>query len=361
MKHNKKGNVLRRWKKGQHLKWDHRLIIERMRLDGATTRKIAEALGCSHVTIVKELKRGQYIHTNPDLTTEVRYSPEKAERRCRENLAAKGPQLKIGSDFELAHDLETLIVKKHFSPAAALAAVRANGKLYATSISTGTLYNYIKGYVLNILPRHLPFQKGYRRKGRKKIQKQKRASVGTSIEQRPAEVDLRKSFGHWEMDTVYTSKAKKAKLTPTLLVLTERLTRKEIIMLMRDRTAASVVRSLNALERSMGAEKFSKVFRTITVDNGVEFSDFQGMENSALRKRKARTKVYYCHAHRSYERCSNENANKLIRRHLPKGTDLSKVTQRQVAEIEDWINNYPRRILNWKTANMLFHFFMDRL
>ena len=88
----------------------------------------------------------------------------------------------------------------------------------------------------------------------------------------------------------------------------------------------------------MGAEKFSKVFRTITVDNGMEFSDFLGMEKSALRKRKARTKVYYCHAHRSCERGSNENANKLIRRHLPKGTDLSKVTQKQVAEIEEWID-----------------------
>lgn len=130
---------------------------------------------------------------------------------------------------------------------------------------------------------------------------------------------------------------------------------------MRDRTAASVVRALNVLERSMGAEKFSKVFRTITVDNGVEFSDFCGMEKSVLRKSKSRTKVYYCHAHRSCERGSNENANKLIRRHLPKGTDLSKVTQKQVAEIEEWINNYPRRILNWKTANMLFRFFMDRL
>ena len=127
MKHNKKGNSMRRWHKGQHLKWDHRLIIERMRLRGATTREIAGVIGCSHVTIVKELKRGQYVHTNSDLTTEVRYSPEQAERRCRENLAAKGPQLKIGNDFKLANDLETLIVKKHFSPAAALAAVRASG------------------------------------------------------------------------------------------------------------------------------------------------------------------------------------------------------------------------------------------
>lgn len=361
MKHNKKGNSMRRWHKGQHLKWDHRLIIERMRLRGATTREIAGVIGCSHVTIVKELKRGQYVHTNSDLTTEVRYSPEQAERRCRENLAAKGPQLKIGNDFKLANDLETLIVKKHFSPAAALAAVRASGKPYTASISTVTLYSYIKGSVLNILPKHLPFQKGYRIRGGKKNKKQKRTSAGTSIEHRPAEVDLRNSFGHWEMDTVYTSKSKKAKLTPTLLVLTERLTRKEIIMLMRDRTAASVVRALNVLERSMGAEKFSKVFRTITVDNGMEFSDFCGMEKSVLRKGKSRTKVYYCHAHRSCERGSNENANKLIRRHLPKGTDLSKVTQKQVAEIEEWINNYPRRILNWKTANMLFRFFMDRL
>ena len=354
-----KGETIRRRHKGQHLQWSQRLIIERMRLDGATTRQIADVIGCSHVCIARELKRGRYIHTNSDLTTEERYSPEQAEHRYRANLAAKGPQVKIGNDHEYAKALEKLIVKKRYSPSAALAAIRNRKQIFRTSICPRTLYNYIANGILACEKSDLPLKGKQKRRNRsKKEQIQKRVSCGTSIEYRPAEVDARASFGHWEMDTVYTSK--KDKFKPTLLVLTERCSRQEMIIRMRDRTSGSVVRALNALERSMGADKFSKVFQTITVDNGSEFSDFEGMEKSVLRKRKARTKVYYCHAHRSYERGSNENANKLIRRHFPKGTDLSKVSVQQVAMVEAWINDYPRRILGWKTSNMIYRPWFDR-
>lgn len=354
-----KGETIRRRHKGQHLQWSQRLIIERMRLQGATTRQIADVIGCSHVCIARELKRGRYIHTNSDLTTEERYSPEKAERRYRANLAAKGPQIKIGNDHEYAKELEKFILKKKFSPSAALAAIRNGKKVFQTSICPRTLYNYISNGVLACEKKDLPLKGKQKRRNRsKKHEIQKRVSCGTSIEHRPIEVDYRVTVGHWEMDTVYTSR--KDRLKPTLLVLTERRTREEIIVRMRDRTSGSVVRALNALERSMGAEKFARVFQTITVDNGSEFTDFEGMEKSALRKRKARTHVYYCHAHRSYERGSNENANKLIRRHFPNGTNFSQVSAKQIAEVEAWINDYPRKILGWKTSNMLFRPWFDK-
>ena len=347
------------WHKGQHLRWNQRLIIERMRLRGATTRQIAEVIGCSHVCIARELKRGRYIHTNSDLTTEERYSPEKAERQYRANLAAKGPQIKIGNDHAYAKELEKFILKKKFSPSAALAAIRNSKRTFQTSICTRTLYNYISGGVLACEKADLPLKGKQKRRNRsKKDEIQKRVSCGTSIEYRPLEVDYRLTFGHWEMDTVYTSK--KDWLKPTLLVLTERYSRQELIIRMRDRTSGSVVRALNALERSMGAEKFAKIFKTITVDNGSEFADFERMEKSVLRKRKARTKVYYCHAHRSYERGSNENANKLIRRHFPKGTNFSQISAREIAAVEAWINDYPRKILGWKTSNMVYRPWFDK-
>lgn len=349
-----------RWHKGMHLKWSQRLIIERMRLHGATTREIAEVIGCSHVCIARELKRGQYTHTNSDLTTERRYSPEQAERRYRMNLAAKGAQVKIGNDHALANTLEDLIVKRQYSPAAALAEIRKSGKAYRTSICTRTVYNYVEQGVFAFDQKSLPLRGRQKRRSRSLKDKiQKRASRGTSIDYRPREVDLRNTFGHWEMDTVYTSR--KDRLKPCLLVLTERLTRKEMIIPMRDRTSASVIRALNSLERSMGAKTFSAVFQTITVDNGSEFSDFEGMEKSALRKRTPRTKVYYCHAHRSYERGSNENANKLIRRHFPKGTDLSLVSSKRFAEVEEWINYYPRKILDWKTSDELYRYWIEQI
>lgn len=137
-----------------------------------------------------------------------------------------------------------------------------------------------------------------------------------------------------------------------MLVMTERLTRKEIIEKMRDRTAISTVRALNRIERRFGA-LFPRVFQTITVDNGGEFSDVKSLERSILRKGR-RTKMYYCHPYTSCERGSNECANKMIRRKYPKGTDFNKVSRASIKETEAWINNYPREILGWKTSEIVF-------
>jgi len=138
----------------------------------------------------------------------------------------------------------------------------------------------------------------------------------------------------------------------TLLVLTERLTREEIIMLMQDHTAKSVVKSLDKLEKKYGA-MFKRVFKTITVDNGSEFSDCKGIERSVLCDEK-RAMVFYCHPYCSWERGSNENQNKLIRRHIPKGSDIREFTHAAIEKIQNWINTYPREIFNFRTSEELF-------
>ena len=119
-----------------------------------------------------------------------------------------------------------------------------------------------------------------------------------------------------------------------------------------DQGAASVVASLDMLEEKWG-KLFSTVFKSITVDNGVEFSDTVGLERSCLRAEK-RTALYYCHAYSSWERGTNENINKLIRRHIPKGVDFDDRTADDIVYIENWINNYPRRLFKFKTSKELF-------
>ena len=171
----------------------------------------------------------------------------------------------------------------------------------------------------------------------------KRAPRGTSIEKRPEEVLRRNSFGHWEMDCVVGKKFSR----DTLLVFTERLTRYEIIVKMPNRKQETVVKSLNRLERRFG-NKFRKVFKTITVDNGSEFSDFVGLEKSIYKGR--RTSVYYCHPYTSCERGSNERLNREIRRIFPKGTDFTKVSEERVKACEDWVNAYPREIFGYATS-----------
>ena len=190
----------------------------------------------------------------------------------------------------------------------------------------------------------------------RKVKTAKRAPRGKSIEKRPAEVEGREVFGHWEMDTVYSGKQTSKK---ALLVLTERKTRKEIIERMPDRTEESTIKALDRIERRFGAI-FRKVFKTITVDNGGEFSNVERLEQSAIRKGK-RTSFFYCHPYSSFERGSNENQNRMIRRRYPKGTDFGKVSTAEIKNLEQWINNYPREILGWKTSEMCFRECLDAL
>ncbi len=279
---------------------------------------------------------------NSDLTTEERYSPEIAEARYRENLAAKGGELKIGSDHELAAFIEKKIGEEGYSPAAVVGEIKRLGLTFKTEISEKTIYNYIdKGIFFGISRESLP-EKGKRKKSA-------RAPQGESIERRDPEIDERKTFGHWEGDCVCGKK----KTKEALFVLSERLTRQEIIMKIPDQTAASVVAALNKLERRYG-KRFSKIFKSITFDNGSEFSDCAGIEKSIYGKNRKRTKVYYCHPYSAFERGTNENINRMIRRFLPKGTDFRKVTAAYILRVQTWINNYPREILGFASSNDLF-------
>ena len=254
--------------------------------------------------------------------------------------------MKIGNDFEFAEYIERKIIEEHLSPAAALASINLEGKSFRTKICRVTLYNYIeKGVFLNLSIKHLPVKPFKKNRHRKVVIK--RPPKGDSIEKRPEEVNSRQTFGHWEMDTVYSGKET---APDTLLVLTERMTRKEIIEKMPDRSAVSAVDAFNRIRLRFGG-CFSQIFKTVTVDNGVEFSDVAGLERANTDDA---TKFYYCHPYCSQERGSNENQNRMIRRKYPKGTDLSKLTPEQVTDLESWINNYPRKLLGWQTSEMLF-------
>lgn len=333
-----------------HITRSDRLTIEAMLRAKSSKKEIAERIGVSERSIYRELKRGAYTHRNSDYTEEVRYSPDIADEKYRENLKAKGPDLKIGKDHELAEWLENKVANEGYSPEAALGEIKAKGLQFETSISKSTFYSYIdKDLFVSLTNKDLPV-KGRRRKKNKKVKrKQSRAAAGESIEKRPKEIDSREEFGHWEMDTVV---GKRGESKHSLLVLTERKTREEIIALLYEHTMEQVVKALDSLEEKWGG-LFSKVFKTITVDNGTEFSDCAGMEKSALGEGN-RTKVYYCHPYSSYERGSNENQNRLIRRRVPKGENFDDRTEEDIQAVEDWVNNYPRKLFDYRSAQAVF-------
>jgi len=336
-----------------HLSWKNRLKIENMLREGHTVKEISDALHVHNSTIYREIKRGQTRQVTSELEYIDVYCAETAQRKYEEYLAAKGPDLKIGNDHELAAFLEDKMLNAHYSPAAALGAIKTEGREFSVTISEWTLYSYItKGVFARLTNKDLPMR-GARKTGYRKV-REARLPRGASIEERPADIMDRAEPGHWEMDSVVSARGSNKRL----LVMTERTLRQELIFLVPDGTTESVVRVLNNLERKMGAETFGEVFKTITVDNGSEFADCQRIEKSCLRAG-ARTQLYYCHPYSSYERGSNENCNRLIRRWLPKGTSFKNLTHRTVREIQDWINNYPREILGFQSAGELFRAYLE--
>lgn len=137
------------------------------------------------------------------------------------------------------------------------------------------------------------------------------------------------------------------------MVLTERVSRKNLLFKLKSKTAKEVQRVLDGLESEM-KNQFSQVFQTITVDNGAEFKSPSLIENSARNKKK-RTTVYYCHPYSSWERGSNENVNRLIRRFIPKGTDIDSYSDEYILWVENWLNNYPRKMFNYMTSNEVYN------
>lgn len=315
----------------RQLQYDDRLKLECWLLDGVHKAVIAERLGCTLKTIYNEIERGTYKHLNSDYTFSERYSCDLAESKYQAGLKRRGVDLKIGNDIEFAGYLEHKIVNEKYSPAAALASAGE----HKTKICLSTLYSYIrKGIFFTLSNKHLPSP---RKKKHTSSHRAKRLSAGTSIEKRPDHINKRDSFGHWEMDSVV---GKKNKSKNCLLVFTERLTRYELIFKVPDHSAASVCSVLDMLHDKY--PEFRKVFKSITCDNGTEFSNFESMQ--------LHTDVYYCHAYSSWERGSNENCNRLIRRHIPKGTDFDSYSPGRIKSIQKWINNYPRKLLGWHTS-----------
>lgn len=332
-----------RGRRFSRLSWKDRLKMNKMLKEKRTVQEIADALHVHNSTIYRERKRGLTVQRTTDLIDREVYCPETAQRKYEEHLQGKGPDLKIGNDHALAEYIEDKIIREKCSPAAALAKIEEEGKTFSTTISEWTVYSYIdKGIFRRLTNKSLPMR-GKKKQTYRKV-RAARPPKGDSIEERPKGIETREELGNWEMDTVVSAKGSARRL----LVLTERKTRMEIIMLMENGKAESVVSALDAIERRMGPETFRRVFASITVDNGSEFQDCEGMQ------RGGRTHIYYCHPYSAYERGTNENINRMIRRWFPKGTNFSKLTEAEVTAVERWINSYPRGILGNHSANWVF-------
>lgn len=335
---------------GQHYMTEReRYQLEAYLRVGKPKAWIARIMGFCRQTIYNETRRGEthvirlehgYYYDRQE------YSADKAQQIHDYNQTAKGRPIKLGNHYDYARRLEDLMLgvqpdgkidrRKRYSPYAALAIAGKEG--YPISICTSTLYSYIdKGVFLHLANKDL-WQKWRRRKRKyHPIQRVAHAHL-PSIETRPQTINDRAEPGHWEMDLVVG----KAQSKPALLTLTERQSRREVILKIPDKKAASVI---NALSQAAPSG-----IKTITTDNGSEFLYY-----GKLRQLLHGGQIYYCHSYAAWEKGTNEIHNRMIRRWFPKGTDFTQIGQAEIDELADWMNHYPRKILGGKTPAEVHH------
>lgn len=326
-------------KKQHYMTERERYQLEAYRKAGKGVAWIARELGFCRQTIYNELRRGSYVHTC-EWWDEVRYSADKGQRIAHRQQRNKGRPVKVSRDSEHWRFLEARLIglqpdgrirkKMRCSPAVAIELARREG--YPV-ICINTLYNYIYQGRMGRAKGCNLWEAPYRKKSKKKESRVFHPAF-PSIENRPEVINQRQEMGHKEMDLVISSRGGRA----ALLAITDRMSRQEIIRKIPSKEAENVVRALRSLKRQR-----IKI-TSITTDNGSEFLHYDTMK-------KLIPEIYYCHSYAAWEKGTVEVHNRMIRRWYPKGTNFDKVKPKELAELEAWMNNYPRKSLGWRTPN----------
>ena len=335
-------------KKYVHLKESERYKIEVYLEEKNTLEEIAQKLRRARSTIYREVKRGSLTRLQNDLSMKKQYRANVAQRDYKTKITSKEHELKIGKDRRLEGYIREKLIKDKFSPDAIIGKIKLKGLVFEGMICTKTLYNYIDAGIFSGITNETLWEKRKRKKS--KYKQIRRISLtnrkGKSIEQRPKKANDRMEYGHWEGDCVKGPQGR----TTSLFTLTERKSLEEIIIKIERSSQEEIQSAMDSLEKKFGTQ-FRMKFKSITFDNGVEFLDWKSLELSILNPGQKRTTTYFAHTYSAWERGSNEVQNRMIRRFIPKGTDIHCVSEKEIKEIQNWMNNYPRKILGYKSAN----------
>lgn len=328
--------------KGKHLKFIHRAIIQVRVQDGWSPYQIAKEIGCSANTVRNEIKRGM---------PELYWGKQKHYDALTAQSVYEGHRInshRTPSFMKVRNFLRTVELRfkeEKWSFDACVGYSRRNREFSKQEmVCTKTLYNYADRGLLKI--KNLDLPQKMRRKPRKDSRppRQAKRPLGRSIEERPACVDLRERFGDWELDLVIGSSSGHDHVLMTLL---ERKTRYYRIIRLPDKSAQSVMNAFEQLKNEYN-ECFSLVFRTLTTDNGSEFTLLSNLEQHSD------TRVFFAHPYSSFEKGANERHNGLLRRFIPKGKRIDSFSDEDISRIESWLNSLPRKILEFATPRMLF-------
>lgn len=328
-------------RKFKHLTSFERGKISALHKEGRSNREISRRLGRAHQTIANELKRGTTTQLKTGRKPYTAYFPETGQavyERNRMNCGAKSKLLKAIEFVDFACEK---IMNQDWSPDAVVGFLKhQNDWIDKPMVSTKTLYNYIDQCLLSVRNIDLPMKTKLNTKT-KRVRKHRRI-LGTSIAERPLDIEDREEFGHWEIDTVEGKKSD----DNALLTIIERKSRFYYAIKIDDQDSDSVDHGIKQLQNFYG-ELFPKVFMTITSDNGSEFSNLTASLEGI-------TDVYFARPYASYERGSNERHNGLLRRYIPKGKAISDYSRETIKRIYQTLNNLPRKILNYQQPAVVF-------
>ena len=298
-------------------------------------RQIAHILERSPSTICREVQRRSFKRTS--------YRAVLAHRQTQRIARTPRKKRKLSSNKKL-QQIVIKYLQMRWSPEQIAKKLKI---LYpddmTMQVSHETIYAYVYVHPRKHLKRQLLFylrrKHKYRRIRAKNRQKSYPIQDYISIEDRPNEVTDRKIAGHWEGDLIMGPGNRSA-----IGTLVERTTRWLLLVKIKSHDATSV--------RKAFTRKFSHLpdhlKHSLTYDQGQE------MAQHKLFTHKTKIKVYFAHPHSPWERGTSENTNMLVRDFFPRGTDFSKISARQLKNVQELLNNRPRKTLNWCSPNEVF-------
>lgn len=298
-----------------------RYVIARMRASHKSLREIGRCLGRSASTISREVRRNRCVHDEG-------YRAEKAHSRA---MVRRGKSRKNSQYSQQEWEQVRALLRRKWSPKQ-ISGRRLHG---VRTISHETIYRYVRQERRRggELWRHMRVMSKVGRKRRGSPATRGRLVGKRHISERPRSAQSRRWIGHWEGDTVMGPDGRHCVLT-----LVERKTGYVVI---KKLTARNKEQAGDALIKSIA--EFGGLVRTITLDNGTEFHDYERVEE------RCGVKFYFATPYHSWERGTNENTNGLIRQYIPKGQCLKLLTQEQCDWIAKEINTRPRERLGFRT------------
>lgn len=309
-------------KKYSHINKAERLEIKILLDKGYSYRSIARVLKRSISSISEEIR-------NNGVNGE--YDPEKAHHKARvKRKNSKYQGMKIVEDDNLWRYIENKI-KEDWSPEMISGRIEEIDR-HIKYISPKGIYKFIYSVYGRKLERCLAY-KGRKRKS-KTTQKIHQLLDRVFIDKRPKIVDKRRRFGDWEGDFIVSNKQGKG----VILTLYERKGKYVLMKKMADKTINEVHQIIYELTNGV-------ILNSLTLDNDIVFKKHKEL-SEVLGK-----PIYFCHPYHSWEKGGVENTNKLIRRYIPKGSDISQYSDEYIQMIQDKLNNRPRKCLNYRTPN----------